>query len=249
MQKYKPVGSVENAIAILNLLAISKSGLRLLDISQRLSINSSTCLAILRTLVAHDAVALDREAKRYSLGGYIGHLHDLQLNKFKVERAASQMMADLARTYDVIVTMWTKTDDRTLTLTSVFESDGEMRISMRLGLTRPIYFGSIGRIYAACTNPPDEVLTEACAEYEWQNPPPPEVFLQEIAQAREAGWAVDYGYALIGMCSIAVPLREAGAPMVRCVSAGMFQGVYDDEARRAAIITRMREIQALFEQE
>ncbi len=247
MKSYKPVGAVENAIAILNLLAISKAGLRLLDVSQRLNINSSTCLAILRTLLAHNAVKVEAGSKRYLLGEYIGHLNDLQAGKFQNERNASRMMAELARAYDVTVTVWTKTDDRTLTLTSVFESDGEMRIAMRLGLTRPIYFGSIGRMYAACTNPPDDVLIEACTAYSWQNPPSPSVYLGEVENARRRGWAVDYGYALSGMCTISVPLLEPDGSMIRCCSAGMFQGVYDDEPRRLAIIAGLKGIRTIIE--
>ena len=244
---HKRVGAVENAIAILNLLAISRTGLRLVDISDRLEMNNSTCLSILRTLMRHDAARIDPSTKRYVIGGYIARLNDLVAGNSQTEQVAAQLMSDLARSYDVTVTVWHRTDERTLTLTHVFESEGEMRIAMQLGLSRPIYFGSIGLMYAACVNPPEDELRRACESYNWPNPPPVETYLAAVAAARTNGWAVDCGYAVRGMCSITMPVREPDGAVHRLCSAGMFQVVYEDEERRAAIIERLRAIQTALE--
>src|SRR5690606_361312 len=156
-------------IAILNFLAMNRGGgLRLRDIAQGLDINTSTCLSILRTLADHDVVTVDPKTKRYSIGNYIQHLQMLVEARDCREKIGAERMSDLARSLDAVVTVWNQTDERTLTLTSVYESGGEMTISARLGLSRPIYFGSIGRLFAAIRNVPDAELRKACQSYAWQ---------------------------------------------------------------------------------
>lgn len=245
----KRVGAVDNAIAILNLLAISGGGLRLRDVSQRLGINPSTCLSILRTLVDHDVVTVDQKTKRYAMGDYIERLRILMEARDCREKIGAERMSDLARSLDVVVTVWTQTDERTLTLTSVYESGGEMTISARLGLSRPIYFGSIGRLFAALRDVPEDELRRACLSYEWQLPPSPEDYLESVRQARIDGYAVDDGYAVRGITAISVPLHEADGSVQRCVSAGLLQVRYEDLAHRERVIAALFEIQALLQTE
>lgn len=240
---HKQVGAVENAIAVLNLLAISRQGLRLLDISRRLNINNSTCLSILRTLARHNAVIVDARTKRYSIGGYVAYLQNLIDSRDDTERVGFELMAEMARTYDVVGTIWTRADERTLALTSVFESGGEMSISMRLGLTRPIYFGSIGRLFAAVSDVSDEELRAACATYNWQSPPAIEDYLESVREARERGWAVDNGNAVRGMASISVPLIGDDGTVERCCSAGMLEAIYENTELREKVLNALLNIQ------
>lgn len=239
----KQVGAVDNAIAVLNLLAISRSGLRLLDISRRLNINNSTCLSILRTLARHNAVVVDARTKRYSIGGYVAYLQNLIDSRAETERVGFALMAEMARTYDVVGTIWTRVDDKTLAITSVFESGGEMSISMRLGITRPIYFGSIGRLFAAVTNAPDDELRRACLTYNWQDPPRVDDYIASVHEAREKGWAVDVGNAVKGMASISVPLYERDGSVERCCSAGMLEANYNNIEKRKKILESLFNVQ------
>lgn len=246
----KRVGAVDNAIAILNFLAMSRGGgLRLRDIARGLDMNTSTCLSILRTLVDHDVVSVDLQTKRYSIGNYFQHLQMLVEERDSREIIGAERMSELARSLDAVVTVWHQADERTLTLTSVFESGGEMTISARLGLSRPIYFGSIGRLFAAVRNPPEAELRKACLSYAWQHPPTPEEYLESVREAREKGYSVDDGFAVRGITTIAVPLREPDGSVRRCVSAGMLQVRCVDPHYRQRVISALFEIQGLLEAE
>lgn len=242
MREAGAVQSIENAIGILNLLAKSRAPMRLIDISRRLAINNSTCLSIIRTLIAHDAVALDIGTKRYRIGGYFREVVNTMEATDQRDRAVSELMSKMARDLKVLVTVWTRTDEHTLTLTSAFESNREMRIVMEVGQTRPIYFGSIGRMFAAIDKAGDQTLRTSIAGYRWAQMPPANVYLQEVREARERGWSVDYGWAVEGMCSISVPLNDRDGEITRCCCAGMFNPQYDDEGTRQSIVKRLQEI-------
>src|ERR1700756_1386642 len=69
-----PVGAVTNAARILGHLGAAPGPLRLTQISRPLGINTSTCLNILRTLVAEGLVRLDGPTKTYRLGRRIVEL-------------------------------------------------------------------------------------------------------------------------------------------------------------------------------
>ena len=63
----RSVPAVTRAIAILRLLASSRGPLGLNVIASRLGLVPSTCLHILRVLVAEELVTFDVDAKRYTL--------------------------------------------------------------------------------------------------------------------------------------------------------------------------------------
>ncbi len=242
----KRVGSVDNSIAIIHFLATSNTAMRLMDISSALNINNSTCLSILRTLVYHDIVSIDNRTKRYSIGSYFDRMQHLLHGKDKAERLGMEMMKQLAQEFDIVLTIWTKTDEKTWSVSSVIESGGELRISIPLGVTRPIYFGSIGRMYAAHIDAPEEELRRACASYEWQVPLSPDTYIAEVEEARRQGWAVDNGYAVRNMCAITVPLPNPDGMMTRALGAGMFQATWNDKRQRDAIIARLLRVAQAF---
>lgn len=66
--RVRPVPAVTRAIAILRLLGGQKGGLGVKAIADELGLVPSTCLHILRVLVAENFVRVHPDTKRYSLG-------------------------------------------------------------------------------------------------------------------------------------------------------------------------------------
>ena len=66
--RVRPVPAVTRSIAILRLLGEHKQPLTLKTVAEALHLVPSTCLHILRVLVAEDLVTLDPGTKRYALG-------------------------------------------------------------------------------------------------------------------------------------------------------------------------------------
>src|SRR5476651_1754526 len=101
-----PVGAVTNAARILGHLGAAQMPLRLTQISRPLGINNSTCLNILRTLVAEGFVRADGAAKTYGLGRRIVELARDALNHGENLGALRPAMEALALKYGVTVMLW-----------------------------------------------------------------------------------------------------------------------------------------------
>jgi len=67
-RRVRPVPAVTRAVAILRLLGRSEEALGVHAIARALTLIPSTCLHILRVLVAEGLVAFDPESKRYRAG-------------------------------------------------------------------------------------------------------------------------------------------------------------------------------------
>lgn len=68
------VQSVDRALDIMEMLAASKNGLSLSDLSARVGLNASTCHHLLQTLLHRSYVEQDAETKKYALGNRVLHL-------------------------------------------------------------------------------------------------------------------------------------------------------------------------------
>jgi len=66
--RVRPVPAVTRSIAILRLLGTQKQAMGVKAISDKLGLVPSTCLHILRVLVAENFVRVDPETKRYRSG-------------------------------------------------------------------------------------------------------------------------------------------------------------------------------------
>src|SRR5579862_5556934 len=101
-----PVGAVASAARILAYLGAAKTPLRLTQISRPLEINTSTCLNILRTLVAEGFVRIDPGTKTYRLGRRIVELARDVLNNGEDVGALRPPMEALAQKYGITVMLW-----------------------------------------------------------------------------------------------------------------------------------------------
>src|ERR1700758_2652473 len=98
------VKPVSNAIRILRYLSQTGAPERAADIARHLSINSSTCFNILRTLVAEDVIEFEPNSKMYSAGQGLARLvAQLATQGQRIEHA-KPYMAELASRFHVTVT-------------------------------------------------------------------------------------------------------------------------------------------------
>lgn len=100
------VKPVSNAIRILRYLTQTGAPERAADIARHLSINSSTCFNILRTLVAEDVVDFNALSKTYSAGLGLARLVEQLVTQGQRLQLAAPPMQDLAAEFGVTVTLW-----------------------------------------------------------------------------------------------------------------------------------------------
>lgn len=216
------VRSIGQAFAILRL--IGESGpLSLSDVARARDLSPSSCLAILRTLVAEGALARDRDSKRYRLtaewaaaGPFNGDRQRTIIDRLR------PVMVEVCKQTETTVGLWKVADGRRLRLVAHVESDAPMRIQMAPGQRQPIGSGVVGRVISAWQSVGDDELARRFAEVRWERPIALSRYVADVAQARERGFAVDDGALHSGICSVAVALTGPYAGY--SISVSMFAG-------------------------
>ncbi len=217
-----PVRSVSQAFAVLRVLSGQESAQTLTDVSRATGSSPSSCLNLLRTLVAEGAVAAD--GKRYRLtDGWQGIAALGESDEERLVRSFDAPMADFARRHDATLGLWRSDRTDRLTLVTLAESPSPTRIALAIGQRQPIGLGSTGRALAASRGLNGAALEAIYQPLRWLRPLDFASFAQQIAKARDKGFAVDDGYALSGVSSAACMI---GAAMPNfCLSASTFAGI------------------------
>jgi DNA-binding IclR family transcriptional regulator len=228
------VGSVSSALKILALLADAPRSLRLKDIAGPLSLNSSTCLNILRTLVAADVVHLDPPTKTYGPGLALATFARAALARDARLSVARPYIEEIASRHAVTVMLWRRAGPQEMVLLLRASGDNAWRVKMDVGSRSPLLHGSMGRVMATRAGLPSEELRRQFDTLSWDRALSFDAFLDQSASARESGWAVDAGYFHRSMASVSVPILEANGACEAALSAAMFAGQYD-EAGQAGI--------------
>lgn len=223
-----PVGAVTNAARILGHLAAARGPLRLTQISRPLGMNTSTCLNILRTLVAEGLVRVDSATKAYGLGRRLVELAREALNHGENLGTLRPAMDSLALKYGVTVMLWGRLDADNLIMLAASVGEPMRSIHVELGLRVPLLSGSMGRLFAAELDALE--LRRKFESIAWQKPIDFDTYLHQVEEAAERGWALDAGYLNTAMWGISAPLAHPGAPLDRAISAVLLTDQRDPAA-------------------
>lgn len=228
------VRPVVNAVSILRYLTQTGAPERAADIARHLSINSSTCFNILRTLAAEDVVDFNPLSKTYSAGLGLVRLADQLVSRGQRLQLASPLMHELADEFGVTVTLWRRLGADRIVLVSSESSPTNMHISMPTGQRLPLLMGASGRLFTGQLGLSDEQMREEFEHIRWARPISFDAYLKEVKQARRRGWAVDDGYFSAGVLAIAAPVCDSSGNIAFTVSTVMIRGSCD-EARVNAL--------------
>lgn len=222
------VRPVVNAVSILRYLSHTGAPERAADIARHLSINSSTCFNILRTLVAEDVVDFNPLSKTYSAGLGLARLVEQLVTRGQRLQLASPLMHDLAAEFGVTVTLWRRMGTDRIVLVSSESSPTNLHINMPTGQRLPLLMGASGRLFTGRLGLTQEQLRDEFNKIRWARPISFETYLQEVALARKRGWASDDGYFANGVLALAAPVQDQTANIAFTVSTVMIRGGYDE---------------------
>lgn len=221
------VRPVVNAVSILRYLAHTGTPERAADIARHLSINSSTCFNILRTLVAEDVVDFNSLSKTYSAGLGLARLVEQLVTRGQRLERASPLMHDLAAEFGVTVTLWRRLGTDRIVLVSSESSPTNLHINMPAGQRLPILMGASGRLFTGRLGLSDEQIREAFDQIRWARSISFDTYLKEVNLARRRGWASDDGYFANGVLAIAAPVCDPSGNIAFTVSTVMIRGDRD----------------------
>lgn len=208
-ERIRAVPAVSRAIAILRLLGRSPEPLGVTALADQLGIVASTCLHILRVLLAEGLVRLDPVTRRYSLGNGIASLARAALARDPFPAMAQPALDQLSSRWKVtaigveIVAL-----DHMLVL-AISRSDAPFRLHVDVGSRFPVLISATGRLVAAFGKWQPGELEQRFRKLRWSKAPGYRRWLQQVEQVRERGYSVDEGDYIAGVTLIAVPVFNA----------------------------------------
>jgi DNA-binding IclR family transcriptional regulator len=201
--------AISRAAAVLRLLGKSEAPQPLQAIARELGLVPSTCLYVLRALVAEELVAFDPDTKRYALEAGILTLARqwLRRNQFAdlaqpaIDRLSQQFGATMLGVQimglDHIVTV------------AVAQGTG-FQLNVQVGSRFPALLSATGRCIAAWGNYPEAEIEARFAKLRWEEPPSFAQWREQVAQTKRQGFGIDEGNYIAGVTVVAAPVWKAG---------------------------------------
>lgn len=198
--------AIARAAAVLRLLGKSDAPLGLQPIAQELGLVPSTCLYVLRALVAEEFVSFDPETKRYSLEAGVLTIarHWLRRNRFN--DLAQPVLDRISQAYDVTAIGVHVVGLDHIVVVAVSQSGNDLQISAQIGSRFPATISATGRCIAAFGGHSEAALEARFKTLRWDDPPTLEEWKAQIKQTRLRGFAVDEGHYISGVTVIAAPV-------------------------------------------
>ena len=198
--------AISRAAAVLRLLGKSDAPLALQTIARELGLVPSTCLYVLRALVAEELVSFDPDTKRYALEAGVLTLarHWLRRNEFN---ALVQPALDrISQANDVTMLGVQIVGLDHIIVVAISQSSQNFQLSTQVGSRFPALISATGRCIAAFGNYPEAELKARFDTLRWDEPPTFGEWRQQVAQTRAQGFAVDAGNYISGVTVVAAPV-------------------------------------------
>jgi DNA-binding IclR family transcriptional regulator len=201
--------AISRAAAVLRLLGKSDVPLGVQTIARELGLVPSTCLYVLRALVAEELVSFDSDTKRYSLEAGVLTLarHWLRRNRFNdlaqpvLDRISEAMGVTMLGVHIVGLDH--------IIVVAVSQSSHTFQLSTQIGSRFPALISATGRCIAAFGNHSEEALEERFKTLRWDDPPTYKEWKAQVNQTRLRGFAVDAGHYISGVTVVAAPVWKA----------------------------------------
>lgn len=214
--------AIARAAAILRLLGRSETPLGVQAIARELGLVPSTCLYVLRALVAENLVAFDPDTKRYALDAGILTLARQWLRRDRFSDLAQPLLERMSKDFGLTMLGVQISGLDRIIVTAMSQSSQNFQLSTQIGSRFPALVSATGRCIAAFGGYAEEELKTRFAALRWDQPPDFEEWKRQVALAREEGVAVDEGNYISGVTVVAAPVWKApGRPSHALVAIGI----------------------------
>jgi DNA-binding IclR family transcriptional regulator len=195
-------------IAIIDLLAAHKNGLRLTDLVNNMDVPRGTVVRLLSVMMdAH--LVRHSEDGRYRLGPRSAIWGADYLSGLELRQVASDVMARLAQVGNETCHLGVRDGDSVLYIDKV-ESPHSLRMVSRVGGINPLHCTGIGKAMLAFISPDelDEYCSRPLERRTANTIVSPEVLRAELQRIRDRGYAVDDIENEIGVRCIGAPIFD-----------------------------------------
>jgi len=205
--------AISRAAAVLRLLGKSDAPMGVQSIARELGLVPSTCLHVLRALVAEEFVSFDQETKRYSLEAGVLTLarHWLRRNRFN--DLAQPVLDRIGQAFDVTMLGVQIVGLEHIIVVAVSQSGHTLQLSTQIGSRFPALISATGRCIAAFGDHSSADLESRFKTLRWDDPPTLDEWKAQVARTRTQGFAVDPGNYISGVTVVAVPVFRSRAKL------------------------------------
>jgi DNA-binding IclR family transcriptional regulator len=207
--RLRAVPAVSRAVAILKLLAKSRTPLTLKAIADALDIVPSTALHILRVLVAEGLLQVDPPTKRYRLGVDMLTLARAVLESNDFPNLVRPRLDELSRRFEVTAVATEAPNLDHMVVVAIASAPGPVRVHVDIGSRFPALITAVGRCVAAFTDAPWPQIEAGFKKLRWENAPPYETWRKEVEATRRQGFNIDKKSYIPGLTLIAAPVLNA----------------------------------------
>jgi DNA-binding IclR family transcriptional regulator len=237
----RQVPAVTRAVAILRLLGRSDEPLGVNAIARALRLVPSTCLHILRVLVAEELVAFDVSTKRYRLDAGLLTIARSALRRNGFGETVQPELDALSRRHNVTAIGVQAIGLEHIVVVAISRSAQPLRLHVDIGSRFPALISASGRCIAAFGGHPWSTLERRFRALRWDRAPSFRAWRAEVEATRAKGYAVDEGNYIRGVTIIAAPVRGVDGGVSHVV---VVVGV-SEQVRRIGIDTLARELRTI----
>jgi DNA-binding IclR family transcriptional regulator len=214
--------AITRAAAVLRLLGRSEAPLGVQAIARELGLVPSTCLYVLRALTEEGLVAFDADTKRYALDAGVLTLARQWLRRDRFADLSQPVLDRLAQGFGLTMLGVQIFGLDRIVVIAMSQSSQNFQLSTQVGSRFPALISATGRLIAAYGEVPLGELRARFEKLRWDDPPGFAAWLEQVAETRERGFAVDAGNYIAGVTVAAVPVwKAAGRPSHALVAIGI----------------------------
>jgi IclR family KDG regulon transcriptional repressor len=232
MKKYG-APSVKKAFAILSAISSSKDGMGVSDLAKKLKMAKSTVHGMTSALEELGAAMRDPLTKKYKLGFALLEIGRSAYSQIDLQTSARPVTEELMEKTRTSVFLGILNWDQ-VTILDIIESRQDLNITAPVGSTIPLFAGAVGKVFLAAM--PEEqaakmVKSKGLPRFTDNTIVDTDLYLNELRQVRENGFAVDDEEYILGVRAVASPLMGLGQLQSAIWAVG-FKASLDDKKMR-----------------
>jgi DNA-binding IclR family transcriptional regulator len=211
--------AIARAAAVLRTLGKSDKPLGVQAIAKDLGLVPSTCLYVLRALVAEELVAFDADTKRYALDVGVLTLAQHWIRRNRFNDLAQPVLDRIAHSFDVTTLGVHIVGLEHIVVVAVSQAGQSFQLSAQLGSRFPALISATGRCVAAFGGHSEADLETRFGKLRWDDPPTWESWKAQVSKTRVQGIAVDAGHYISGVTVVAAPVWKTRAKLSHAIVA------------------------------
>ncbi|MDT7710043.1 MAG: hypothetical protein QOG20_5650 [Pseudonocardiales bacterium] len=202
----------------LRVLAVLQGGRRMSlgEIANRLDLAPSTVHGIIRTLLAHGMVAQERDSQRYRLGPATLRLGNVYLDTLELRARVSTWAEDLARRTGCAVRTGVLLLGDVVVVHHEPRPDGTRQMP-EVGIVIPAHACALGKALLAFADDGLDQLPANSRSMTGETITDPAQLRDQLDVVRRTGLATEVEEAVLGECSVAAPLADAGSEVAGAI--------------------------------